>query len=565
MYASGTSLLCFFLNHGNALAQLTPAQTPPPIPPGTIEPIRPSLPPLPNTRPAPTPLPRLNSPQPVPAQPKPSLGVQVKIKRIEVLGNTVFSPAKLQASVASFIGKEATFEDLLAIRTAITDLYTHNGYTTSGAFLPPQDVTSGIVKIQLVEGALERIEIHGLRRLKKNYVRSRITLAAQPPVNLRRLQEALQLLQLDPLFSSVQVELTAGTAPGLSVLTLNLKEAPPITSTLLAENRNPPSVGEIGGTVAVSDKDLLGLGDRLSTDFGLSAGLNSYTLDYDIPLNARDGTLSLHYDNNNSRIVEQFLAQYHIKGRTQTYSLGFRQPISRTPQSEFALSLSADVHQSQTFFMGNPYSFSEGPQNGRSRVRAIRFSQNWVQRRPKQVLAARSQFSLGLGVLGATVNHTGPDGRFFSWEGQFQLVQAFGPDTLLIARVGAQLTPDSLLPLEQFSIGGIDTVRGYRQNQRVGDNGLVGSLEVALPIVRDRKGIGVIQLAPFFDVGTIWNHTGVIPSSSTLLSTGLGLRWQVNPYLSGRLDWGIPLNPIRKQGNSLQDNGIYFSIQFQPF
>jgi hemolysin activation/secretion protein len=76
-------------------------------------------------------------------------------------------------------------------------------------------------------------------------VRSRITLAAQPPVNLRRLQEALQLLQLDPLFSSVQVELTAGTAPGLSVLTLNLKEAPPITSTLLAENRNPPSVGEI--------------------------------------------------------------------------------------------------------------------------------------------------------------------------------------------------------------------------------------------------------------------------------------------------------------------------------
>jgi hemolysin activation/secretion protein len=82
----------------------------------------------------------------------------------------------------------------------------------------------------------------------------------------------------------------------------------------------------------------------------------------------------------------------------------------------------------------------------------------------------------------------------------------------LIARVGAQLTPDSLLPLEQFSIGGIDTVRGYRQNQRVGDNGLVGSLEVALPIVRDRKGIGVIQLAPFL----MWEQFGIIPESSRL-------------------------------------------------
>lgn len=100
----------------------------------------------------------------------------------------MFSPAKLQAAVASFISKEATFEDLLAIRTAITDLYTRNGYTTSGAFLPPQDVTSGIVQIQIVEGAVERIEIHGLKRLKKSYVRSRIALAAQQPVNLGRLQ-----------------------------------------------------------------------------------------------------------------------------------------------------------------------------------------------------------------------------------------------------------------------------------------------------------------------------------------------------------------------------------------
>jgi hemolysin activation/secretion protein len=273
-------------------------------------------------------------------------------------------------------------------------------------------------------------------------------------------------------------------------ISLNLKEAPPIISTLLTGNQNPPSVGEIGGTTFVSDKDLLGLGDSLSADFGFTEGVNSYNLNYNIPVNACNGTLSLHYDNNSSRIVEQSFARYHIKGRTQTYSFGFRQPISRTPQSEFALSLLADVHQSQTFLLGKPYSFSEGPQKGRSRVRAIRFSQDWVQRSRKRVLAVRSQFSFGLGVLGATVNHTGPDGQFFSSLGQFQWVQALAPDTILIARAGAQLTPDSLLPLEQFSIGGIDTVRGYRQNQRVGDNGLVGSLEVALPIVREPKGIG---------------------------------------------------------------------------
>lgn len=107
-------------------------------------------------------------------------------------------------------------------------------------------------------------------------------------------------------------------------------------------------------------------------------------------------------------------------------------------------------------------------------------------------------------------------------------------------------------------------MRGYRNNQRVGDNGIVGSVEVRIPIVRAPDGIGLIQLAPFFDVGTIWNNNGAIASPSTLVSIGLGLRWQLNPYFLTRLDWGIPLNTVYRQGDSLQDNGI-FSIRVQPF
>ena len=269
------------------------------IPPGVLEPTRPSLPPLPTTPPT-TAAPVLTPPSQTP--PTPAAGVKTKVRRVEVLGSTVFSSAELTASVASFIGKDATFEDLLAIRAAVTNLYTSHGYTTSGAFLPSQDVTHGVIKIQVVEGELERIEIHGLRHLRPNYVRDRISLATQSPVNLNRLEAALQLLQRDPLLTQVQAELTAGTATGLSVLNLNLKEAPQITSTLLVvENRDSPSIGEVGGTALVTEKDLLGLGDRLSADIGFTAGVRNYDISYDIPLNARDGTLSLRYANNNNQ------------------------------------------------------------------------------------------------------------------------------------------------------------------------------------------------------------------------------------------------------------------------
>ena len=73
------------------------------------------------------------------------------------MGSTVFSPEELNKAVETFVDKELTFEELLEIRTAITNLYTSQGYTTSGAFLPPQDLASGVIQIQVVEGELEKV------------------------------------------------------------------------------------------------------------------------------------------------------------------------------------------------------------------------------------------------------------------------------------------------------------------------------------------------------------------------------------------------------------------------
>lgn len=542
------------------------AQSPPiDIPPGTIEPTRPTPPLVPSTPPTPLPAPQLEPTQPPPEQPSPTIEVKVTVKSVEVLDSTVFSQAELAEAVKDFVGKTLTFEQLLGVRTALTELYTDRGYTTSGAFLPPQDATDGVIQVQIVEGKLERIEVRGLKRLQNSYVRSRIEAAAQTPVNIRHLESALQLLQLDPLFSRVQAELTAGTAPGRSVLILNLKEAPPLNSALIVDNNQSPSVGSFGGTALLSHNNLLGLGDRLNAEVGLTEGINTYSINYAIPVNASDGTLSFRYNNGDSRIVEQPFEQFDIKGETQTYSLSFRQPLVRTPTKEFALSLSTDLRRSQTFlFDDEPFSFTTGPENGESKVSVIRFSTDWVNRNRDSVLAARSQFSFGLGVLGATVNDTGTDGRFFSWLGQFQWVQDLGNNVTLVTSAATQLTGDSLLPLEQFSIGGVDTVRGYRTNQRVGDNGAIGSVEVRIPVVRS-DSFGVLQVVPFVDAGTIWsNEDERNIDSKTLVSTGFGLRWRLGDRLSARLDWGIPLVSIEDLGDSLQDDGIYFSISVQP-
>jgi hemolysin activation/secretion protein len=484
------------------------------------------------------------------------------IEKIKVQGNTVLQ-AEIDQLIQRFEHKKVTLEDLIKLRSQITQLYVKNGYITSGAFLPTnQNLSDGVVEIQIVEGELERIEIGGLKHLRENYVRSRLGRIGKTPLKRQEIEQALQLLQLDPLIEKVNAELTVGTTPARNILLVNLKETPRFEAGITVNNYRSPSIGSEQVELQIADKNLLGFGDRLGASYGITEGLNVYNISYDLPVNANNGTINLSFDNGDSQIVEAEFKDLNIDSDIQTYSIGFRQPVVRSPNTEFALGLALDLRRSHTFYNEEPFDFTPGSQNGESNVTVLRLSQDWVARNTRRVLAFRSQFNIGLDAVDATNNDTEADGVFFSWLGQFQWLQQLSPKTLLLTRVYAQFTPDPLLSLEQFSLGGIDTVRGYRQNQIVADNGIFGSIEYRISLTSDPQ---TLYFTPFFDFGTAWSDEELDLDPSTLASLGVGLDWQVISNLSLLVDYGIPLIESNNEGNTLQDNGLYFSIQYYPF
>ncbi|WP_204154259.1 ShlB/FhaC/HecB family hemolysin secretion/activation protein [Leptolyngbya sp. CCY15150] len=526
------------------------------------------LAPLPNPDSPPSPPPAiLESPESsetdVPSDPNLPPSQTFNVTTIEVQGNTVLQD-EIAALLAPYENQVLTFEDLFEIRSAITQLYVQNGYITSGAFLPNnQDLSDGIVQIQVVEGTLEDIEISGLRRLRTSYIRDRLNRSSEPPLSQTQLEESLQLLQLNPLISRVNADLTVGSAPGRSILRVNLEEAPAFRAGIESNNYQSTSIGSEQISLNISHENLLGLGDRISVGYGLTEGLDNGAISYTVPFNTLDGTIQLSYTTTESRIVTPLFRDLDIRSDAETFSLGVRQPLVKQPSREFALGLNLDMRRSQTFILNDiPFSFSEGPDDGESRITALRFSQDWIERGSSSVLAARSQFSVGLDALGATTNDIGTDGRFFSWLGQFQWVQQVSPRLVVLTRFNAQLTPDSLLPLERFGFGGVDTVRGYPQNQLVTDNGILGSVEARIPVLANSA---TLQVTPFLDVAHGWNNQTLTPEENTLASVGLGLRWLATRNLVFRLDYGIPLIRIDNTGNSLQENGLYFSARYQPF
>ncbi len=540
-----------------ALGQLLPP------PPGGPREVLPEIPPGTPSQPE-----MLLPPIPPPPEGRLSTGPKIFVREVRIVGNTVLSEAELREVVGPYVNKQLSAEELQNLRQALTIAYINRGYINSGAVLPDQTVSDGIVTYRVVEGVASAIDVTGTEHLDPDYVRNRLARSVGPPLNIKSVEERLQLLLQDPLIERLNVEVRPGLQPGEAVIGAKVGEAQRFSATAAIANNQSPSVGSERGEISGVIRNLTGWGDALSLAYGRSRGLDDGKLAFSIPITASDTILGVRYEINQSTVIEETFRPLDIESRSQTFEVSLAQPVYRTPQQSLTVGAALARRESKTFLLGEPFSFSPGVDNGRARVFVLRLSQDWLDREPDQVLAARSTFSIGLDAFDATDTGAEPNGRFFAWLGQVQYVRRIIDDTQLVARADLQLSSDPLFSLEQLSIGGVDTVRGYRQNQLVRDNGFIGSLEVRVPILRhpipwanDETDGAVLQLAPFFDYGIGWNTDRDTPSPKQLFSLGLGLRWDLGPRLQAQLYYGYGFRHVDNPGkDDLQDQGIHFRV-----
>jgi hemolysin activation/secretion protein len=490
------------------------------------------------------------------------------VRRINVIGSTVYSAEELARVTAPYENRELTGEDLEALRRAVTLLYVDKGYINSGAIIPDQ-LVDGVITVQVIEGELTDMNIGSLRWFRTGYISDRIGLGAGPPLNIISLQERLQLIQQDPLIQRINAELKPGVRRGESILNVQVEENNPYQLSFIFDNYQSPSVGAERGQVTASHQNLTGNRDTLSLTYGRSEGVECQ-IDawYSLPFTSRDTSVAMRFRKNDFSVIEEPFEPLDIESESEIYEITLRHPFYRTISHEFALALAGEYLYNKTYLLGEPFSFALGVEDGESSVAALRFSQEWTYRTQAQVIAARSRFSLGVDALGATTNDSSiPDGQFFSWLGQFQWARILGLwDIQTILRTDVQLTDDPLLPLEQFAVGGRYTVRGYRENQMVRDNGLVASLEFRIPLIQEKSWADYLHLAPFVDYGTAWNESTSFSDAEDITSAGLGLRWAATlpPPLRLRpqfeIYWGVPFEDIETDDWDLQDEGIHMQV-----
>ncbi|MGR3278974.1 ShlB/FhaC/HecB family hemolysin secretion/activation protein [Acaryochloris marina NIES-2412] len=538
---------------------------------------------LPDTLPLPKPTPETPTPSAPPVtpldinpfrlpsgiDPQADSAIILTPSRFIFQGNTLFTDEQLQVVVSEFIGKPISVGELFQLEEAITQLYVSEGYLNSGAIVADTgaeiDPSNAEITLQIIEGKVSEVEITGARRLE-NYVRARVNPVTKGVLREQEIQETLRWLQIDPLIKGLNVQLRPGQNAGQAILALAVEPAKPLAVEVFANNNRSPSVGTFERGATTAYRNVTGLGDIFSLTYRNSTGSNVINANYTVPINIKNGTLSASFTYGDNDITEEPFDLIDLNTNAIQYELSYRQPILRKISGEqiqeFALGVSLSRLESDESILGTPFPLTEGADNtGQTNSTVLRFIQEFANRDQNDSIILRSQFNIGLPISTRNADLFG-DGFFVAWRGQTLWVHQFSKLTW-INRAGVQFADGPLIPSEQFSLGGVSTIRGFRQDGVTRDSGLFMSSELRVPLVSGDSG--TLQIVPFIDIGHAFNQGDrFLPNQSqTLASVGLGLRYDLADSLSARIDYGIPLLNRSDRRPTLQEEGLHFSVSWR--
>ena len=348
-------------------------------------------------------------------------------------------------------------------------------------------------------------------------------------------------------------------------LEVHVEEEVPYWVELGGDNFEPASVGTGAGRATLGDDNLLGLGDELQVDAIGTEGMWQVASAYRIPVHPSGTTIGAEGWGSQAEVVQSPFDELDVESDAYTVAATLDQPLLRTPDQNLSAGLRFEYRWGETSLLGRGFSFEPGADDGEVHLTVLRPLLEWTTRGEDFALAARSLFSVGLDLPGTTENSGDvPDGEFFAWLGQLRGVYRNEPSHIsLYGRLDVQLSDRPLLPLEQFAVGGPDSVRGYPTNFLVRDQAIQGSVEARWPAWTWSHGVHRVELATFFDAGHAWNRERPSPGRDTLYGVGLGVHVLPFSTLELGVEYAWALRDVDDAGSSLQARGLLLSARWR--
>jgi len=464
-------------------------------------------------------------------------------------GGHLLPKVDVEAAVYPYLGPYRTTGDVEQARGALEQAYRDKGYQTVTVQIPPQKLKGGIVTLEVMQGEVARLRVHGSRYFSIDQIkREAPSLQEGQSPNFSQVTHDLLVLNELP-DRRITPTVRPGATPGTVDVDLNVKDTVPVHGSLEINNRYSADTTPLRINGTVSYDNLWQLEHSLSFSFQVSPEDPNQVKVFSGYYLARIPDMSwlslmLQGTDQNSNV--NTLGGIGVAGKGDV--LGLRAIISLPTMKDFyhSVSLGFDYkHFTQDELIAGVdaltpityYPFSAA------------YSGTWYGKGYETDLNASVNLAvdqLGSSTAQFDVNRHGAGGNFMYFRGDLSHTHDLPEGFQLFVKAQGQAADQPLVNSEQFSGGGVGTVRGYLESEELGDNGILGSAELRSPSLSGLLGKSVDEWRFYlFGEGGILTIDDPLPEQQDkfkLASVGAGTRFKMVNHLNGSFDAGLPLD-----------------------
>ena len=508
--------------------------------------------------------------------------------RFEVTGNTLLTPSQVDHELTSFLGTDKSLADVEKARDALQKRYETDGFLTIAVAIPQQTVESGVVRLDVTEARLGRVEVQnaGINWLGEKRVIARFQRTV-PGAVLR--QEDLQADLLHANRSAdarIRPQLAAGEQPGLVDVALIVDDRIPLHGSVSYDNNHTPGSPETRMSAAVSYSDLWELGHEAGIYYQFVPTTSEFdqvqiyagTYRMPMPFDERQQLFG-YYAKSDTTNASATGGALSILGKGTNAGLRYLLPLPgsvRFPELSHELSFGVDYKDIENAVVADTASII-------TPIKYMPFSVSWSGARTGEQAISNAKVGVNFNFAGMIEGGSKDDfqtnrGGIEAGSpvtGNYQIVtlglqhtarlpgilqtlaagrfvdlptpdKSFFEDWTVDLHSKGQIASQPLIATEQFGAGGVDTVRGYLDRENVGDNAYDLQVELRTPSFQGFLGGRLrehAQFVVFWDTAQLWllaDPTEASIASSRLESAGVGLRAAFLDHANAELFYGLP-------------------------
>jgi hemolysin activation/secretion protein len=467
------------------------------------------------------------------------------------------------------VGDNKSFADVQKALDALQKRYLDAGYQAVRVSLPEQNLSSGSIRLQVIEGKITQISVIGATEHDEANIRNSLpSLIVGKAPRLDDMTRELKVANENPSKNATLLMRNAGKVGELEAV-VSVKDTKPQTLSATLDNTGSPQTGESRITAAYQHANLTNRDDVLrlqaSTSVEYPDRFKTMMAAYHVPVFSVGGSVDGYVgvsDANSGKIAGGLM---QINGAGQVIGIRYNQVLANNGATTHSAFTGIERKNFTTNFNINGLNVN-GSLLGSPDIEAlpvtIGYRGNWQGEASAAGWYAAYSQNMG-GSNSATYDSVGSKQDYSLWRYGADYAGALAMDMQLRLKLAGQKANNHLISGEQFAIGGYDNLRGLYERSLAADSSNLLTAELYSPDFGATIAEGTSAKGLVFVDHLVAQNEVTGATSSNLTSAGLGVRLAYQKNLSLRADVArlvdVPDGLVQKEGDTYAHVGITVS------